>query len=144
MAIQQLHRLLNTLLAVSPKHKSAQHLRSGVYAERAATAFLKRKGLTLVQRNYTTKLGEIDIVMRDGKVWVFVEVRYRQRSDFGTPAASIGQRKQLRLIRTAQCFLQQHPDATLDRCRFDVVSVSPHQRTLTCEWIPNAFYYTQN
>jgi len=84
-----------------------------------AAAFLERQGLTLLDRNFRTRRGEIDLVMREGDVIVFVEVRLRTNPRFGGAAASITPRKQARLVAAAQVYL-----ARLGReppCRFDAV-----------------------
>jgi putative endonuclease len=111
---------------------------SGVRAERAALWYLRCSGLRLVARNYRTRSGEIDLVMRDGTTLVFVEVRLRNRVEFGDGAASVGLAKQRRLIRTAEQFVARHALQRM-QCRFDVVSVrKPHYR-LHLKWIRNAF-----
>lgn len=111
---------------------------SGLRAERAALWYLRCRGLRLVARNYRTRNGEIDLIMRDGAMLVFVEVRLRNRIEFGDGAASVGPAKQRRLIRTAEQFIARHA-ANRVRCRFDVVSVhKPHYR-LHLKWIRNAF-----
>jgi putative endonuclease len=89
-------------------------------------------------RNYRTRSGEIDLVMRDGATLVFVEVRLRNRLEFGDGAASVGLAKQRRLIRTAEQFVASHALQRM-HCRFDVVSAhKPHYR-LHLKWIRNAF-----
>ncbi|MEX0958285.1 MAG: YraN family protein [Burkholderiales bacterium] len=108
--------------------------RTGRDAEDAALAFLERSGLKLVQRNYRCRFGEIDLVMRDGRVLVFVEVRYRASAAFGGAAASITPRKQGRLLAAARHFLASHADAL--PCRLDAVLLNGDGRI---EWIKNAF-----
>lgn len=81
---------------------------SGDAAEDRALAFLRGRGLGLVARNVASRLGEIDLVMRDGDTLVFVEVRSRARTDFGGAAASVGPAKQRRLRREAQRYLVAH------------------------------------
>ena len=76
--------------------------------------------------------GEIDLIFRDGKVLVFVEVRQRSRSDFGGAAASITARKRQRLILAARHYLLKHPDTD---CRFDCVLIDGNK----LEWLRNAF-----
>jgi putative endonuclease len=91
----------------------------GERAESLAAEFLVRRGLSLVTRNFRTRLGEIDLVMRDGDTYVFVEVRLRAPSRFGGAAASITAAKQARLVAAAEAYLAQ-----LGReppCRFDAV-----------------------
>jgi putative endonuclease len=110
----------------------------GRRAERAAARFLVRRGLRIIARNYRTTVGEIDLVMRDGDELVFIEVRYRSRSDFGDGAATVDRNKQHRLISAATHFIH-HRDTTNAPCRFDVMSVSGPDYGLRLEWIRNAF-----
>jgi putative endonuclease len=77
--------------------------------------------------------------MRDGGTVVFVEVRYRRRSDYGDGAESIDPRKRARIVATAQRYLQAHPPAAARPCRFDVVSVSAQGGAQAIRWIPDAF-----
>ncbi len=105
----------------------------GRAAEQRAEAYLVAQGLQAVGRNYRCKAGEIDLVMRDGPVWVFVEVRLRRNERFGGALESIDRRKQRRLIATARHYLAQH--APHARGRIDVVGLDGSQRI---DWIPNA------
>jgi putative endonuclease len=102
--------------------------------ERLAAAYLDRQGLTLVARNYRCRGGEIDLVLRDRRNLVFVEVRYRRSSRFGSPAETVTAGKQRRLITAASHFLQRHP--TELACRFDVLAITENDRI---QWIRDAF-----
>ncbi|NJN52178.1 MAG: YraN family protein [Gammaproteobacteria bacterium] len=113
--------------------------RQGRRAERGALWLLRWHGLRLVYRNYRTRGGEIDLVMRDGDDLVFVEVRYRARADFGTGADSVDIGKRARIIDTAHHFLAQHADESCRRCRFDVVSVTKRNYRRQYHWIQDAF-----
>ena len=116
---------------------SAAHLTAGQRAEDWALAFLQTQGLVLVERNYRCRGGEIDLVMRDGGKIVFVEVRYRANDSFGGALASVGTRKQARLIHAASHYLTtKHIDRPT---RFDVAAVSPDQGKLALQWIKDAF-----
>ncbi|MEO6422259.1 MAG: YraN family protein [Candidatus Nitrotoga sp.] len=108
----------------------------GAQAEQLAAKFLQSNGLKLLQRNYSCRYGEIDLILQDGDTIVFAEVRLRSRGDFGGPAASINAAKQARLIHTAQHYL-----ATLGHtppCRFDALLFASLDSNLP-EWIKNAF-----
>lgn len=94
---------------------------SGRSAEDRALAYLRAQGLVLLERNFRSKRGEIDLVMRDAATLVFVEVRRRASRQFGGAAASISTTKQERLWRCAQLFLQRYP--TPPACRFDAVCI---------------------
>jgi putative endonuclease len=94
---------------------------TGRNAEDRAAAFLAAKGFTVVERNFRAKVGEIDVVARDGDEMVFVEVRARASSAFGGAAASVGGGKRRRLVRAARLWLQAR--GWEGPCRFDVVAV---------------------
>jgi putative endonuclease len=111
----------------------------GLSAEQLACAHLERRGLRLLERNYRTPFGEIDLVMQDGAALVFVEVRLRRGSDFGGPAASIDRRKRERLRASAQHYLQRQARAGRRPCRFDVVALTGPAAAPVIEWLPNAF-----
>lgn len=90
----------------------------GAAAEQLAADYLQRQGLTLLERNFRVRGGEIDLICRDGKATVFVEVRLRSRGDFGGAAASITAAKQARLILAARHWLLRHGETP---CRFDCI-----------------------
>jgi putative endonuclease len=122
-----------------PPRQSARQ-RQGQHFEQMALAYLRQQGLTLVAQNFCCRVGELDLVMRGREHLVFVEVRYRQRAEFGSALASVVRRKQLRVIHAAQYFLQRHPRYAELPCRFDVVALSPDASHGTrIEWISNAF-----
>lgn len=113
----------------------ANRQQRGQAAEEQACRHLQQQGLTLIERNYRCRLGEIDLVMRDGASTVFVEVRYRSNPGFGGGAASVDGRKQSKLIAAASHYLQQHPALAQQPARFDVVAIAP----TALEWIRDAF-----
>jgi len=98
----------------------------GEEAENLALEYLLTQGLRLLQRNYRQRVGEIDLIMHDcaRHSVVFVEVRYRNRSDFGGPIASVDWRKQRKLKRIVAAWLQRHADAS-QTARIDVVAIEP-------------------
>lgn len=107
--------------------------------EGRALALLQRANLVLLERNYVTRYGEIDLVMRDGDCVVFVEVRYRGSALQGGAAASVGAGKRERLGRAAALYLQTHP-ALADRpCRFDVVAFDGAAASAPVQWLQHAF-----
>lgn len=112
---------------------------AGAAFERRACAELERAGLALLARNYTTRLGELDLVMRDGDTVVFVEVRYRVRAGHGDAAGSVTRAKQDKLIRTAQLWLAAHPHHAQRPCRFDVVSYDGPAEEARMQWLRGAF-----
>ena len=107
--------------------------------ERFAESFLRRRGMKLLARNFHTRFGELDLVMLDGAVLVFVEVRYRRRSDYGSGADSVTWTKQRRLISAARHFLSRHRSHAGRACRFDVVSLGAGADGPVVDWIQHAF-----
>ena len=91
-------------------------------AERRAAEFLQHKGYRVLDRNWTCRGGEIDLVCNDGDTLVFVEVRARSSTSHGTPLETVVDGKRRRLIRAAEIYL--HVKQLSDRaCRFDVVAI---------------------
>lgn len=108
----------------------------GSHAEALACRFLQRQGLRLVERNYRCRRGEIDLIMLDAGNPVFVEVRYRRQSRYGSGLESVDRNKQRRIVLCAAGYLQRHPRHAERPARFDVVAVGPDG---DIEWIRNAF-----
>lgn len=107
--------------------------------EARALQLLEHDGLSLVERNYNTRYGEIDLVMREGETVVFVEVRYRRGEDFGGALASVTAGKRKRLILAARLFLQSHPQLAQQPCRFDVIAFAGTEQHHDSKWLRNAF-----
>jgi putative endonuclease len=113
---------------------------AGATAENIAADFLRAKGLEILERNYLRRLGELDIVARDGDILVIAEVRTRASNRYGGAAASVDPRKQQRIIRAASQLLQQRKDLARLRVRFDVIAVLEMDReTPRVDWIQHAF-----
>ena len=98
-------------------------LQIGKEGERIAEQFLKKKGYKLVEKNYRCSGGELDLIVLDRRVIVFVEVKTRTGSGFGTPFEAVESRKQQRMIHAAQVFLA-HKGLQQRDARFDVVGIS--------------------
>jgi putative endonuclease len=98
------------------------HLKSGAEGEELAALALKKARYKIVERNFRTVAGEIDIVARDGECLVFVEVRTRKSVEYGLPQETITLRKRERLCRAARWYLQKNRLHEAP-CRFDVVAV---------------------
>jgi putative endonuclease len=112
----------------------------GQRAENIAAAFLRAQGLEILERNYLRRLGELDIVAREGDVLVIAEVRTRATNRYGGAAASVDSRKQQRLIRVTSQLLQQRKDLSRLRVRFDVLAVLDMGREMPrVDWIRHAF-----
>ncbi len=117
-------------LKLGPESKAG----AGERFEREAEALLKGNGLTLVERNWLCRFGEIDLIMRDGETLVFVEVRQRNSQRFGGSAASIGREKQARIERAAELYLSRLP--VTPACRVDAVLFDASRAPL---WLRNIF-----
>ena len=100
---------------------------TGIYGEKLARDFLERKGYRILENNYRCPHGEIDIVASDKDCLVFVEVRTKKSSNFGTPEESITQRKMEKLRATANHYLQAH-DNLPKQWRIDVVAIELGQK----------------
>jgi putative endonuclease len=110
----------------------------GREGERIAELFLKKKGYRLVERNYRCAAGELDLIVLDRRVIVFVEVKTRTGSGCGTPMEAVEFRKQHKMIRTAEFFLNAKK-LTQREARFDVVGISWPGAEPLIEHIENAF-----
>ncbi|NQS99636.1 MAG: YraN family protein [Candidatus Omnitrophica bacterium] len=111
--------------------------RLGKKGERLAVQFLRHKGYQIIAKNFSSRLGEIDIIAYCGTTIVFIEVKTRTSCDWGHPQEAIGPDKIRRLVRCAQFYIKKHANPD-DNFRFDVVSVilgQPNQ----IELIENAF-----
>jgi putative endonuclease len=115
--------------------KSTPGAKRGLDAEALAADFLKQRGLTVIARNYRCRLGEIDLVARDGATTVFVEVRRRASSAFGGAAASITAAKRLKLLKAARHYISRL--RATPQCRFDALLIEGDPPRI--EWIRNAF-----
>lgn len=113
-----------------------EHKEKGRQAEKVAQAYLEARQLYLIDRNYSCRYGEIDLIMQDKKILVFIEVRSRQTSAYGSSIETVDPHKQSRIIRSASHYLQsKHLYDQVD-CRFDVVGLN---KVGNIVWIKDAF-----
>ncbi|MGH8282003.1 MAG: YraN family protein [Gammaproteobacteria bacterium] len=116
------------------------HLAAGRRAEDQALELLRDAGLKLLARNYRCPQGELDLVMGENETLVIVEVRYRRDRGFGNAADTVGTRKQDKLLRATQHFLQQDAHYRRRPLRFDVIAVTEGaDGTPHTDWIKDAF-----
>ncbi|HOB28892.1 MAG TPA: YraN family protein [Bacillota bacterium] len=101
----------------------------GRAGEAAARSYLQNRGYRLVENNFRCLYGEIDIIAFHGSTLVFVEVRTRTGSSFGTPAESITAEKLNRLKKTALFFMQSRYGVEVS-CRFDLIAVQMEQQNM--------------
>ena len=107
----------------------------GERREKQAKTFLRRRGLRIVETNFNSRFGELDIIATEKDCLVFVEVRYRAASQFGDAAATVDTHKQRRLSLAAQGFLAAYPRFASWTCRFDVIGIDDECIT----WLRDAF-----
>ena len=111
----------------------------GQSGEKMAVKYLRKKGYRILEQNYRNRLGEIDIIARQRKTIVFVEVKTRRDTRFGDPKWSVTPKKQQRISMVALQYLKERDMNGLP-ARFDVVSiVHPHGGKGTIELVRNAF-----
>ena len=115
-----------------PKPRAA----AGAAAEALAARFLAQRGLTIVERNWRRRCGEIDLIARDGETLVFVEVRLRRGGDFGGAAASITAAKRARIVAAAGLYLARLPRTP--PCRFDAILLDALDPA-RIEWLRDVF-----
>ena len=117
---------------------SKTNIELGRQGEQAAVDFLKHSGYNIINTNYRTRLGQIDIIAKDKKTICFVEVKTRRNQRFGRPGEAVGVSKQRKISAMALMFLKQN--RLLDSpARFDVISISYPNMQPRIELIRNAF-----
>ena len=113
----------------------------GQEVEKLASAYLSQHHLTIIEFNFSCKCGEIDLIMQEKDTIVFVEVRYRRSNAYGSSIETVDRRKQQKLLKTAEFYLQkkyQHSP-----CRFDVIGahIDYESGKLRFDWVKYAFSY---
>lgn len=112
----------------------------GQHWESVVGAYLQDRGLEIIERGYRCRLGELDLVCRDGATLVIVEVRARSSSALVKAKETIDYAKRRRLVRATRHFLMRHPHLFDQPIRFDIVAVDGiDQRSPDIDWVKNAF-----
>ena len=101
---------------------SQQRMATGGYGEACAARYLVENGMVVLDRNWRCELGELDLVLRDGRVLVFCEVKTRASAAFGSPLEAVTPAKVARLRRLAARWVKEH-DVRVAEIRLDVVGV---------------------
>ena len=112
----------------------------GREAEDIALRYLQKHGLTLLQRNFRSRFGEIDLIVQQNNTIIFVEVRARKTAAFMHPVESVDYRKRHRIRKTSQVYM--HKTAAWNRfdVRYDVVALTGNaSRGMKIDWIKAAF-----
>ena len=104
-----------------------------------AEDYLKKKGYKILERNYRCPLGELDLVVVDGKVVVFVEVKVRTEHLFGAPLEAVDWRKKKKMVNAPLYFLSHYRLHQRD-ARFDVIGISKSARGPVMGHVNNAFH----
>lgn len=110
----------------------------GKAGEEAAVRYLCQRGYQILEQNYRCRFGEIDLIARDGRTLVFIEVKTRRSQKFGPAAAAVTLEKQRHLVKASQLYLIQRGKA-YELCRFDVVAIELDAQTPRIELIKDAF-----
>ena len=96
----------------------------GNRGEEIAAAYLEQKGYAILERQFRTPVGEIDLIARDGRTLAFIEVKTRRSTRYGQPAAAVGREKQRRITRAAMWYMMnKQRQGAAPPCRFDVAEV---------------------
>jgi len=109
----------------------------GTDYEKLAGAYLQQQGYEILEYNFRCRMGEIDIIAKDGAYLVFAEVKYRSGNQSGSPLEAVHWKKQQIISRTALYYCMKHKYGESTPCRFDVVGICGEEYTL----IKNAFEY---
>lgn len=116
----------------------SRNIKKGREGEALAVKFLKKKGYKVLEKNFRTRFGEIDIIAADHGTLVFVEVKARSGARFGSPMEAVGARKQSHLTLAANIYMEEH--GIIDKSvRFDVVGILGNGTDTKIELIQNAF-----
>lgn len=119
--------------------KAGKSNATGSRVEQLAAEWLARSGLRIIERNYATRFGEIDIIALDRDCLVFVEVRYRRTQSYGGAVQSVTRSKQRRLSACAADYLRRRRSGRAQPCRFDVLAASGHPDAPCFTWLRSAF-----
>ena len=118
----------------------SSHTRSlGARYEALAVSYLRKQGLRLINQNFHSRYGEIDLIMQHKDSLVFIEVRFRKQNQWGEAHHTVSHIKQKKIIKTAKLYLKTRGLYDKVHCRFDVVGVSGSITDQNYVWIRNAF-----
>jgi ribonuclease HII len=137
-------RLEDLFRKTQPRSREHSNRRRGDFHESAVLGYIAQKGYTLLEKNYQTREGEVDLIARDGNTIVFVEVKMRTSDRFGTAADAVDLRKRRRIVRAAKSYLSVLEE---DRdCRFDVIALDRSKDDGSTHLVhyPNAFELTDD
>lgn len=109
--------------------------KKGAAYEQVAAAYLQKHGVTILERNYRNRRGEIDLIGKDGEYTVFIEVKYRKDNEKGSPAEAVNFAKQKTICKVVDYYRMTHGMGEFSAVRYDVVAIEGEVIT----WYKNAF-----
>ncbi|MBZ2173889.1 YraN family protein [Schnuerera sp. xch1] len=115
----------------------SNNIQKGAYGEGKATKYLISKGYKIIDRNYTTRIGEIDIIAIKSKTLVFVEVKTRSNTNYGFPYEAVNRKKQNKILRSSLIYIK-HKKLDNYQARYDIIEVYLHDEP-NINHIENAF-----
>ncbi|MEW5766888.1 MAG: YraN family protein [bacterium] len=118
---------------------SQEGIALGEEGEEETVTYLKKRGYTILEKNYRCELGEIDIIAREKNYMAFIEVKTRESLSYGLPQLAVGKRKQRQISRVALYYLTEQGLLGKADCRFDVVAVTKSDKGEQIELIKDAF-----
>lgn len=121
-------------MKASASHKDSRKT-TGHTGEEAAVRYLEQQGYIILERNFRLRIGEVDIIARDGEDFVFIEVKTRRSKKFGSPFEAVDVRKQQQITKIAAAYVQGREIPV----RFDVVAVHLNGQNIQVELLKNAF-----
>lgn len=103
------------------KSLSANKRQTGTFYELKAEQYLREKGYKILETNFQNRIGEIDIIAKDGEYFCFIEVKYRTTGEYGHPLEAVDVRKQNQIRKVAMYYLMKNKLSEWTPCRFDVI-----------------------
>ncbi len=115
----------------------------GADTEQLACDFIASRGGRIVQRNFSCRQGEVDIIAKDGDYLCFIEVKYRKDDNFGSPEEAVSLQKQKKICNVSRFYLYTRYKSFEIPIRYDVLAISGTDGILSFRWIKNAFDYVE-
>lgn len=125
--------------ATVQRYQCKDSLQRGSCAELQAAQYLQNRGWQVLERNFRTRSGEIDLIVTSLTIVAFVEVRYRQSITFGTPEETVTRSKRRKVVMAAIKYLQSHQWLLRKQIRFDVISITDGENSQQVLHLENAF-----
>ena len=114
--------------------------KSGKRAEDIAANYLKKQNVKIINRNFHSRFGEIDLIGLEKETLVFIEVRYRKNKNYLSAIETIDRHKCKKIIITSEVYLNKRKKYQSYQCRFDVITITGDISEPVIEWIKSAFH----